>query len=85
MNDFLIITGGNDKYIDTLLQFVKHFNKLPIDNSNLIIHNLGLNKTNIEKITTIMPNVTICKLDYSKYPTVYCGITINNNPYYSQW
>lgn len=68
MNDFLIITGGNDKYIDTLILFVNHFHKLSIDNSNLIIHDLGLNKTNIEKINMIIPNVTICKLDYSKYP-----------------
>ena len=52
--DFILLTGANDFYIKTMIDFIE---KLPndFDNSKLIIYDLGLNIDN-ERILNELKN-----------------------------
>lgn len=67
--NYKIITGANDKYILTLINFIKHHLSVGISLDKIIIYDLGLNDINLEKIAQTFNN-SIClkKFDYSNFP-----------------
>jgi len=66
--DYKIITGANDAYILTLLDFVKQYYHQNMDPNNLLVYDLGLSENNIELLKNINHGFTIKKFDYTKYP-----------------
>jgi hypothetical protein len=67
--DFKIVTGANDSYILTLLNFINYNSNIGINLENIIIYDLGLNKTNLQKLKSILDGKTeIKKLNYEEYP-----------------
>lgn len=63
--NYKIITGANDDYILTLIDFIYSYIRRELDLNNLIIYDLGISKENREKI----PSTIHLKLfDYSLYP-----------------
>jgi hypothetical protein len=66
---FKIITGANDSYILTLLNFISYHINLGINLENIIVYDLGLNETNLQKLKCILNGKTeIKKLNYEEYP-----------------
>lgn len=67
--DYKIITGANDSFILTLLDFLNHHISIGIGLENIIIYNLGLNETNLQKVKYILNNKSEIKnFDYKEYP-----------------
>lgn len=65
--DYLIITGANDSYINTIIDFIKVF---PCDIGKLIVYDLGFNENNLKLITNLQKkyNFILKKFDYTNYP-----------------
>lgn len=76
--DFKIITGANDLYIKTLIDFIVSFD-LNISYSKLIVYDLGLNKDNLNEILKLKEDkkFSLRKLNYNDYPE-----HVNTNKYY---
>jgi len=81
-----IITGANDVYILTLIDFINHYISQEFNTSALIIYNLGLNDTNLELVENLNKPLsspfTIKKFNYklytehvnlNKYNGLYCS------------
>lgn len=68
--EYKIISGANDAYILSLMNFIEYHISIGIPIQNLIIYDLGLNKENLQKITNLInnDNFSIKKLDYNLYP-----------------
>jgi len=70
--DAFIITGANDAYILTLLDFINQYIQQNLEPTNLIVYDLGLSEKNRELVNRINNQLTMCftikKLDYTKYP-----------------
>jgi hypothetical protein len=84
--NYTIITGANDFYILTLIDFINHYISQEFNTSALIIYNLGLNDTNLELVEnlnkTLSSPFTIKKFNYklyrehvnlNKYNGLYCS------------
>jgi len=67
---YKIITGANDSYILTLLNFIKyHIQNCVIRLEDLIVYDLGLNENNLQSLENILNNKTeIKKLNFDEYP-----------------
>ena len=68
--DYIIITGCNDSYILTLLDFIESYKINNLDFTCLVIYNYGLNENNLKKLLhyKYIYNFEIVNFDYSKYP-----------------
>ncbi len=67
---FKIITGANDSYILTLLDFIKTFMQMNLDPESLIVYDLGISTRNYKELLNLQEkfNFSLKKLDYSIYP-----------------
>ena len=66
---YIIVTGANDSYILTLINFIKYHLNIGVKVENIIIYDLGLSNTNLEKLrNTTNQNLNIKNFDYNKYP-----------------
>lgn len=66
---YKIITGANDSYILTLLNFIKYHLSIGIQSKNIIIYDLGLNENNLQIVKNILGGKTeIKKLNFDEYP-----------------
>jgi hypothetical protein len=65
--DYVIITGADNKYINTLKDFIKSFT---LDMSKLIIYDLGINNNNLTSIHELNKQYpfTFKKFIYDNYP-----------------
>ena len=63
-----IITGANDSYILTLIDFIYSYIRLNLQSNNLIVYDLGLNEHNRKMILDLNINFIFKKFDYSLYP-----------------
>jgi len=65
--DYVIITGANDSYINTVIEFIRNY---PVDPSKLIIYDLGFNNDNLDKILFLKNkyNFILKKFDFNDYP-----------------
>lgn len=68
--EYLIISGCNDNYILTMLNFIKNYSEKQLDFNNLIIYDYGLNENNLNKIIKYktLYGFEIVKFDYCNYP-----------------
>jgi hypothetical protein len=67
--NFRIITGANDDYILTLINFINYHLKIGIEMKNLIVYDLGLSEFNLNKLKNITnENIIIKKFEYDNYP-----------------
>jgi hypothetical protein len=70
--EYTLITGANDPYILTLLDFITHYVNQKLDPSKLVVYDLGLNQKNMDLLTNynsrLFAKFAIKKLDYSLYP-----------------
>lgn len=68
--DYLIISGCNDNYILTMIDFIKKYSENQLDFNKLIIYVYSLNETNLNKIIKYknLYSFEIVKFDYSNYP-----------------
>jgi len=66
---YRIITGANDNYILTLINFINYHLKIGIEMKNLIVYDLGLSEFNLNKLKNITnENIIIKKFEYDNYP-----------------
>jgi hypothetical protein len=66
---YKIITGANDSYILTLLNFIKYHIQIGINLENIIVYDLGLNENNLQSVKNILQDKTeIKKLNFEEYP-----------------
>jgi len=66
---YIIVTGANDSYILTLINFIKYHLNIGVKVENIIIYDLGLSNTNLEKLRNpTNQNLNIKIFDYNKYP-----------------
>lgn len=66
---YKIITGANDAYILTLLNFLSYHVELGINTENIIVYDLGFNKTNLQKIKNFKNGcIEIKAFTYEQYP-----------------
>ena len=67
---FKIITGANDNYIHTLIDFINSYMSLNLQSNTLIVYDLGLNIHNKDIILELNKkyNFNFKKFDYSLYP-----------------
>lgn len=66
---YKIITGANDNYILTLLNFISYHTSIGIKLENIIIYDLGFNKENLENVKKMLSEKTLIKrLNYNEYP-----------------
>jgi hypothetical protein len=65
-----IITGANDSYILTMIDFILSYKNLNSSPQTLIVYDLGLKHENIETLMKIQTqyNFIFKKIDYSLYP-----------------
>lgn len=65
--DYVIITGANDSYINTVIEFIQNY---PVDPSKLIIYDLGFNDNNLDKILFLKNkyNFSLKKFNFNDYP-----------------
>jgi len=65
--DFVIITAADDRYINTLKNFIESFT---LDMNKLIVYNLGLNDENNNIIYELNKIYSFCfkKFEYENYP-----------------
>lgn len=81
--NYKIITGANDSYILTLLNFIKYHISIGIPVENLIVYDLGLNENNLQNLKNILNNRGEIKtfnfdeypehVDLKKYSGLYCS------------
>jgi hypothetical protein len=66
---YKIITGANDSYILTLLNFINYHVSIGIMLENLIVYDLGLSNENLKRVKKLLPKTReIKKLNYNEYP-----------------
>lgn len=65
---YKIITGCNDLYILTLIDFLDYHINIGINISNIIVYDFGINNENLNLILIKYPTITIKNIDYSLYP-----------------
>ena len=66
---YKIITGANDSYILTLLNFINYHISIGILLENIIVYDLGLNEENLKRVKKLLSKKTeIKKLNYNEYP-----------------
>lgn len=66
---YKIITGANDSYILTLLNFITFHKEIGINLENIIVYDLGLNENNLQKVKNILNNKTeIKRFNFEEYP-----------------
>ena len=68
MPSLKIITGANDSYILTLIDFIHSYMRLNLQPNTLIVYDLGLNEHNRKIILEQNKNFIFKKIDYSLYP-----------------
>jgi len=67
--EYKLVTGANDFYILTLLNFINNYIEMGLNLKNLVIYDLGLNTGNLQKIQNLLKcNNNIKKLNYDEYP-----------------
>ena len=68
--DYIIVTGCNDSYINTLIDFVESYKNNNINLNQLVVYNYGLNESNLHKLLTSKSiyDFNIVDFDYSKCP-----------------
>lgn len=64
---YRIITGANDDYILTLINFIKYHSKIGIESKNLIVYDLGLSEINLNKLKNLNENLIVKKFEYDNY------------------
>jgi hypothetical protein len=66
---YKIITGANDSYILTLLNFLNCHIEIGIKLENIIVYDLGLNENNLQSVKNILQDKTeIKRLNFEEYP-----------------
>ena len=70
MDSYSIVTGANDAYFETLLDFIQHYIEQGIPCENLVIYDLGFNDANklILESKAMTHNFIIKQFEYAKYP-----------------
>ena len=68
--DYLIISGCNDNYILTMIDFIENYKANNLAFNNLIIYDYSLNENNLNKIIKYktLYGFEIVKFDYCNYP-----------------
>ena len=68
--DYIIVTGCNDRYINTLIGFIESCKCNNINLNLLVIYNYGLTESNLHKLLNYKSayGFDIVDFDYSKYP-----------------
>ena len=68
--EYLIVSGCNDNYIFTMIDFIEKYKENNLVFNNLIIYDYGLNENNLNKIIKYKTTYgfKIVKFDYSNYP-----------------
>lgn len=68
--DYIIVTGCNDRYINTLIGFIESCKRNNINLNLLVIYNYGLTESNLHKLLNYKSayGFDIVDFDYSKYP-----------------
>lgn len=77
--EFVIVTGSDSSHFKSLYQLLESLNKYEFK-TKIIVYDLGLEKSEKEKISTNFLNIELRKFDYSKYPS-YFNIKINAGEY----
>lgn len=66
---YKIITGANDDYILTLINFINYHSKIGIKIKNLTVYDLGLSELNLSKLKNLTnQQLNIKKFEYYNYP-----------------
>ena len=70
MINLKLVTGANDRYIFTLLDFINSLNKMKFKMNNLIVYNYGFNEDNLNKLIILKNKYDFIleNFDFSKYP-----------------
>jgi hypothetical protein len=65
--DFIVISGANDSYINTSIDFINAF---PFEENKLIFYNLGFNEKNLKLIKNLQSkfNFELKELNFNNYP-----------------
>ncbi len=68
--EYLIVSGCNDNYILTMIDFIEKYKENNLEFNNLIIYDYGLNENNLNKIINYktLYGFEIVKFDYCNYP-----------------
>lgn len=66
--EYKIVTGANNDYINTLLDFINSHKSIGILSENIFVYNLGLSEINLKKIKKIFDEKNIKHFDFDKYP-----------------
>lgn len=68
--EYLIVSGCNDNYIFTMIDFIENYKANNLAFNNLIIYDYGLNENNLNKIIKYktLYGFEIVKFDYCNYP-----------------
>lgn len=68
--NYTIVTGANNAYILTLIDFIKNYILQGFNTSDLIVYNLGLNQTNLQILEALKARYPfiIKNFDNSSYP-----------------
>ena len=68
--EYLIVSGCNDNYIFTMIDFIEKYKENNLVFNNLIIYDYGLNENNLNKIIKYktLYGFKIIKFDYCNYP-----------------
>lgn len=66
--NYKIITGCDDRYILTMIDFYHYHLNIGINISNIVMYNFGLSEFNLNKLYSTYPDIVIKTLDYSLYP-----------------
>ena len=76
--DFTIVTGANDKYIMTLLDFITSIHQIKCKHC-LVVYDYGLSEENVKKVENLKltMNFELKKIDFTLYPEY-----VNPNIYY---
>jgi hypothetical protein len=75
-----IVSGANDRYIITLLDFINSLSNIKFIMNNVVIYNYGLNENNINKLINLQNKFgfNIENFNFSKYPDY---VNFNNYEY----
>lgn len=93
MSTYKIITGGNDLYILTILDFLNYHCNNGFNESDIIFYNFGLSENNYNQISQKYKNMTIKTLDYEQYPEyvnpskfngIYCSYAFKTIAIYNE-
>jgi hypothetical protein len=66
---YKIITGADDRYILTLLNFINYHIKIGVKLENIIVYDLGFNEYNLQNVKNILQDKTeIKRFNFEEYP-----------------